>query len=344
MKKYLLNIAVAVALTAGTTSAAEELMGGGATFPYPLYSKMFSNYHKATGVKVNYQSIGSGGGVRQIFAQTVDFGATDGFVKDDLLGTAPGKLLHIPIVLGSVAVTYNLPGFPGIKISSEVLAGIYLGKINKWNDPALQALNPGIKLPNQKIIVVSRSDGSGTTEIFTDYLSKVSSEWKTKVGSGKSINWPTGLAAKGNEGVSGMIKQMPGSLGYAELAYTIQNKLSVAKIQNQKGNFIAPSLLGTSLAAEGAIPEDTRVSLTNPIADQGYPIAGFTWVLVYAEQNYKGRSQAKAKALADLLWWMVHEGQQDAEPLHYAKLPSGAISKTEKILKSMTYNGKPLLP
>jgi phosphate transport system substrate-binding protein len=320
-----------------------ELLGAGATFPYPLYSKMFANYHKSTGVKVNYQSIGSGGGVRQIFGETVDFGASDAFVKDSKLAEAPRKMLHVPIVLGAVAVSYNLNGVSELNLSSEVLADIFLGKITKWNDKAIATDNKGVTLPDQKIVVVHRSDGSGTSAIFTDFLSKVSKEWAEGVGAGKSVKWPAGLGAKGNEGVSGLVKQMPGSIGYMELAYTIQNKMPVVAVKNASGNFVKPALESTSLAAQGTIPEDTRVTLTNCDADQGYPIAGFTWILLYQEQAYKDRSEEKARELVKLLWWMIHDGQKMAEPLHYAKLPAQAVVQAEKILKSVTFNGKPLL-
>ena len=321
----------------------KELLGAGATFPFPLYSKMFDHYGKETQIQVNYQAIGSGGGQRQIKAKTVDFGGSDAFVSDKKLASFPAKLLHVPAVLGDVTLTYNLPESPELKFSSEVLANIFLGTITKWNDPKISALNEGIALPNLDITVVRRSDGSGTTAIFTDYLSKVSPAWKEKVGKGKSVKWPVGLGAKGNDGVTGVIKQKTGSISYVELAYTIQNNLPVASIQNLAGNFIKPSIASTSLAAAGDIPEDTRVSLTNTTAEQGYPIAGFTWILVYQDQKYNDRTPAKSKMLIDLLWWMTHEGQKYAEPLHYAPLPSKAMAAAEKILKSINYNGTPIL-
>lgn len=341
MKKTI--VFLAVFLLSSGLFAAEELLGAGATFPFPLYSKMFHAYHQTTDVKVNYQSIGSGGGVRQIFGETVDFGASDAYVKDDQLAKAPRKLLHVPIVLGSVAITYNLPGIPEMKIPTEVLAKIYLGKIKRWNDPKLVKANPGVKLPDQKIIVVHRSDGSGTTAIFTDYLAKISDVWKTKVGAGKSVRWPTGLGAKGNEGVAGQVKQMPGSIGYVELAYTIQNKMPAAAVENSSGNFVKPTLKSTSLAGNGKIPEDTRITLTNTDAAEGYPIAGFTWILLYQDQQYGNRSEAKAKELVKLIWWMIHDGQKYAEPLHYAPVPEKTVKQAETILKSVNYGGKALL-
>ncbi len=322
--------------------AKDELLGAGATFPYPLYSKMFDVYHKKTGVEINYQSIGSGGGIRQLQNQTVDFGATDAFMNEEELKKS-SEILHIPTCLGAVVITYNIPGSPQLRMSSDVVADIYLGKINTWNDPRIQKLNPDTKLPKMKIVLVHRSDGSGTTFIFTDYLSKVSENWKSKVGRGKSVKWPTGLGAKGNEGVSGLVKQLPGSIGYCELAYTIQNKMPRAVLKNAAGNFVEPTLESTSNAAAGKIPPDTRVSLTNTDAEQGYPIAGFTWIILYREQNYGSRNKEHAQTLVDMLWWMTHEGQKFTKPLDYAPLPQPAVDAAESILKDVTYNGKTVL-
>ncbi len=324
--------------------AQTEILGAGATFPYPLYSKMFNEYFAKKQVKVNYQSIGSGGGVKQIMSETVDFGATDAFIEDDQLAKAPRTMIHVPIVLGAVTVTYNLPGVSNLKLNSAVLADIFLGKITVWNDPRIVALNKGVRLEDKKIVIVHRSDGSGTTAIFTDYLSKVSPEWKTSVGDGKSVNWPTGLGAKGNEGVAGLVKQMPGSIAYVELAYTKQNKMAVASLQNKAGTWVSPTLVSTSASAAGAIPADTRINLTNPDAKDGYPIAGFTWIVVYKDQNYGGRTKAKAQELAKLLWWMTHEGQAYAEALDYSKLPKDALAKAEVQLKSLTFGNEKLLP
>ncbi len=341
-RKLALMAALALAPLANAQNAG-EILGAGATFPFPLYSKMFSEYNKKTNIQVNYQSIGSGGGVKQIAARTVDFGASDAFLSNGEIEKMVAPVVHVPIVLGSVVATYNLPGVPTLRLTPAVLVDIFMGKITKWNDPALVAINPGVKLPAMGIIVVRRSDGSGTTSIFTDYLAKVSDTWRVRVGSGKSVEWPVGLGAKGNEGVSGLVLKMPGSIGYSELAYTKQNKMSVAAIQNSKGNFIMPSEESTTLSAQGTLPEDTRISLTNGDADQGYPISGFTWILVYQEQKYATRTEAQAKQLAQLLWWMIHDGQAYANPLNYAVLPDGAKVKAEKILKSLTYGGKPLL-
>ena len=327
----------------GVYASDNDLLGAGATFPYPLYSKIFDVYNKKTGVRINYQSIGSGGGVRQIFSKTVDFGASDAFLDNDELKKAPAEIVHIPTCLGAVTVSYNLFGNPQLKLTPDVLADIFLGKTSKWNDPKIEKINSGVKLPAVKIVVVHRSDGSGTTSIFSDYLSKVSPEWKTKVGAGKSLNWPSGLGAKGNEGVSGMIKQIPGAIGYIELAYAEHNNMKMAEIQNKKGNFISPSLESTSLAANGEIPDDTRISLTDTDAQLGYPISGFTWILLYKNQNYAGRSNERAGNLVNLLWWMIHEGQEYTKPLDYAPLPLPAIKKAEKIISSIKYGESSVL-
>ncbi len=320
-----------------------ELLGAGATFPYPLYTKMFDVYHKITGVKVNYQSIGSGGGQRQLLNKTVDFGASDAFMTDEQLKNVPGEILHIPVCLGAVVPTYNLPGNPEIKFTPEILAEIFLGKIKKWNEPRLAALNPSLKSINLDIIVVHRSDGSGTTFIWTDYLSKVSKEWREKVGAGTSVNWPTGIGGKGNEGVTGLVRQTPGSIGYVELIYALQNNLPTGLVKTKKGKFVKPSIETVSSSANIDLPDDTRASITDTDSPEGYPISGFTWLLVYREQNYDGRKKERAEALVKLIWWMTHEGQKYTKPLHYAPLPSQAVLKAEKIIKSITYNGRRIL-
>ena len=320
-----------------------ELLGAGATFPYPLYTKMFDVYYKEKGVKINYQSIGSGGGQRQLLSKTVDFGASDAFMSDEQLKNAPGEILHIPICLGAVVLTYNLPESPKLRLTPELISDIFLGKIKKWNDERIKRVNPSLNLPNMEIIVVHRSDGSGTTFIFTDYLSKISEEWKEKVGAGTQVNWPTGIGGKGNEGVAGLVKQIPGSIGYVELIYAIQNELPVGLIMNKSGNFIEPSIESVSASADIELPDDMRVSITNTDAKEGYPISGFTWILVYKEQNYDGRKKEKAEALVKLLWWMTHEGQKYTKPLHYAPLPEKIVKKVEKLIKSITYNGKSIL-
>ena len=341
---HVLIFAVAVLLIAGSLQAGEkELLGAGATFPYPLYSKMFDAYHKQYDVKVNYQAIGSGGGIKQVKSQTVDFGGTDAFMSAADLKNLPNPILHVPVCLGAVVVTYSLPGDPVLNFTPDILAAIYLGKIKKWNNERLAKINPGIDLPDMAIVVVHRSDGSGTTFIFSDYLSKISPEWEKQVGRGKSLNWPEGLGAKGNPGVAGLVKQLPGSIGYVELIYSLQNEMPAGLIMNKSGNYIEPSMEGVSLAAGVDLPEDTRVSITDTEAERGYPISGFTWLIFYQEQNYNGRSLDQAESLMDLVWWVIHDGQKFAEPLHYAPLPEGAVEKAEKIVRSVVYDGKQIL-
>src|SRR5690349_5731033 len=317
--------------------------GAGATFPYPIYSKWFDEYTKVDPeVRFNYQSIGSGGGIKQISSRTVDFGASDGPMTDEQLKQAPAELLHIPTVLGAVVATYNLPNAPKLKFTGDVLADVFLGKITKWNDARIAALNAGVALPDQPIVVAHRSDGSGTTYIWVDYLSKVSPEWQQKVGKGTSVNWPVGLGGKGNEGVSGQVKNTPGALGYVELAYAVKNKLPVASVKNAAGKFIEPTIASTTAAAAGAaksMPDDFRVSLTNAPGDEAYPIASFTWLLVYKDQP----NEVKGRAVAKFLWWMSHEGQRYADDLLYAPLPQAVVKQIEAKIKHITYQGKPLM-
>ncbi len=320
-----------------------ELLGAGATFPQPLYSKMFYEYYNDFKVKINYQGIGSGGGIKQLSSKVVDFGGTDAFMTEDQLKAAGAPIVHVPTCLGSVVITYNLPGNPQLKFTPDVIADVFLGKITKWNDPRIGALNPGVHFPDLAITVAHRSDGSGTTNIFSDYLSKVSSEWKSKVGMGTSLNWPVGLGGKGNPGVAGLIKQIPGSLGYVELIYTLQNNMPAASLKNKSGKFIEPTIKSTSLAANTKLPEDMHISLTDTDAPNGYPIAGFTYLIFYKEQNYGGNTLEKAETLAKLIKWVITGGQQFAEPLHYAPLSKDAFSKADKLVHSMTYNGKPVL-
>jgi phosphate transport system substrate-binding protein len=264
-------------------------------------------------------------------------------MSDKDLAEASAPVLHIPTCAGSVVVTYNLTGDPQLRFTPDVIADIFLGKISKWNDRRISAINPGAKLPDMNITVVHRSDGSGTTFIFSDYLSKVSAEWKEKVGAGTSLNWPTGLGGKGNPGVAGLVQQTPASIGYVELIYAFQNKMPYGTVKNKKGNFVTATIASTSLAANTDLPDDMRVSLTDTDAAEGYPISGFTWILVYKEQNYADRSEEKAKELVKLLWWMTHEGQKHAEPLHYAPLSKRAVEKAEKLIKSISYKEKPLM-
>jgi phosphate transport system substrate-binding protein len=320
-----------------------ELLGAGASFPYPLYSKMFSEYNIKTGVKINYQSIGSGGGIKQLMSKTVDFGASDAFLNDDDMSKMPATVIHIPTCLGADVITYNIPGDPTLKFTPDVIVDIFLGKIINWNDVRIKQLNPTVKIPDMPISIVHRSDGSGTTFIFTDYLSKISEEWKNKVGHKTSVDWPIGLGAKGNEGVSGMIKQTPGALGYVELIYALQNKMPVGLLQNKSGKYVEASIKSVTAAANIAIPTDARVSITNTDAPDGYPISSFTWILLYKEQNYDSRPEAKAKEVVKLVWWMTHDAQQFAAPLIYAPLPKEALKVVEANLKSIVFNGKSML-
>jgi phosphate transport system substrate-binding protein len=320
-----------VALLSGTSATASAQMminGAGATFPYPIYSKWFDEYAKVDpSVRFNYQSIGSGGGQKQILAQTVDFGASDGPMSDDNLAKAPGKILHIPTVAGADVVAYNLPGNPALKFDADTIAGIFLGNVKKWNDPKIAALNPGVSLPDQEIIVVHRSDGSGTTYIWTDYLSKISPEWKQKVGTNTSVNWPTGIGGKGNEGVAGQIKQTPGALGYVELIYAIQNKMPYAEVKNSAMNFVKPSLESiTAALATAEIPDDFRFSITNAPGKDAYPICGATWLLVYQQQ----KDAAKGKKLVEFLKWAAKDGEKMAKDLQYASLPENLQQRVLK--------------
>jgi len=309
--------------------------GAGATFPYPIYSKWFDEYAKVDpSVRFNYQSIGSGGGQKQILAQTVDFGASDGPMSDDNLAKAPGKLLHVPTVAGADVVAYNLPGNPVLKLDPDAIAGVFLGQIKKWNDPKITALNPGIKLPDQDIVVVHRSDGSGTTYIWTDYLSKISSEWKQKVGTNTSVNWPTGLGGKGNEGVAGQIKQTPGALGYVELIYAVQNKMPYADVKNASGEFVKASLESiTAAMATAQIPDDFRFSMTNAPGKDAYPIAGATWLLVYEQQE----DPMKGKKLVEFLKWAMKDGEKMARDLQYAPLPENVQERVLKRVDEIKY-------
>ncbi len=323
----ILGLVIALGMSANA-SAQMMINGAGATFPYPIYSKWFDEYAKVDpSVRFNYQSIGSGGGQKQILAQTVDFGASDGPMSDENLAKAPGKILHIPTVAGAVVMTYNLPGAPSLKFDADTIAGIYLGQIKKWNDPKLTALNPGAKLPDQEIVVVHRSDGSGTTFIFTDYLSKVSAEWKQKVGNNTSVNWPTGIGGKGNEGVSGQVKQTPGAIGYVELIYAIQNKMPYAEVKNAAGQFVKPTIESVTAAlATADIPEDFRFSMTNAPGKDAYPICGATWLLVYEQQ----KDAAKGKKLVEFLKWAATKGEGMAKSLDYAPLPDNVQQRVLK--------------
>jgi phosphate transport system substrate-binding protein len=315
----------------GLTSCAlaqTTLNGAGATFPYPIYSKWFSEYHNQhPEVQVNYQSIGSGGGIRQVQAGTVDFGATDGPMTDEQIATSKVKVLHVPTVLGAVVPAYNIPGLSQeVKFTPDILAGIFMGKISNWNDAAIAKANPEIKFPNQSITVVHRSDGSGTSYIFTDYLSKVSADWQGTTGKGTSVKWPVGVGGKGNEGVAGMIRQLPGSIGYIELIYALQNKIEYGSVKNASGQFVKASLESTTAAATGVkMPADFRVSITNAPGKTAYPIASFTWLLIPTSPTDK----AKGKMVKDMVLWVLDNGEGMASGLSYAPLPKEVVDKAK---------------
>src|SRR3984885_11072241 len=325
-------LAALLAVATFATAAGPVLLNAaGATFPYPMYSKWFDVYHQAhPGVQINYQSIGSGGGIRQLIDKTVDFGASDGPMNDDQLKQASVPILHFPTVLGADVPSYKIPGVTAeLNFSPEALAGIFLGKITKWNDPAITSANPGVKLPADDIVVVHRSDGSGTTYIWTDYLSKASSDWKAKVGTNTSVNWPVGLGGKGNGGVAGLVKQTPDSMGYVELIYAIRNNMPYGDVKNSSGAFIKASLASVSAAAAGApIPDDFRVSITDAPGKDAYPISSFTWLLIPASIP----DAAKRDAIKGFLTWMLNTGQQDCEPLAYAKLPKEVVTREQKAI------------
>ena len=329
---------LAVLLVLGTVAVAQDgqvlLNAAGATFPYPIYSKWFDQYHqKHPNVQINYQSIGSGGGIRQLLDKTVDFGASDGPMTDEQLKQASVPILHFPTVLGAALPSYNLPGVQAeLNFTPEALAGIFLGKVSKWNDAAIASANSGVKLPNEDIVVIHRSDGSGTTYIWTDYLSKVSPEWRTKVGRATSVNWPVGLGGKGNEGVAALLQQTPYSIGYIELIYAIQNRIAYGKVRNAAGAFVKADLASVSAsaaAAAKAMPADFRVSITNPTGNKdAYPISSFTWLLIPA----KFADAAKRDVVKDLLKWVVTDGQQDCEALAYARLPKEVVAMELKAI------------
>jgi len=329
--------------TSAGGSSEIKLQGAGSTFANPLYQKWFSEYNKAhPSMKFDYQSIGSGGGIKQFSSKTVDFGGTDAPMTDDQIKAAGQDVIHVPIALGAIVLTYNLPDVKtDLKLTPEAIAGIFLGNVKKWNDPAIAASNPGVNLPASDITVVHRSDGSGTTYVFVDYLSKVSPEWKEKVGVNTSVNWPVGVGAKGNEGVTGQVKQTPNSIGYVELIYAEQNQLPHVAVKNSAGEFVKGSLDSVTAAAaasSGQMPDDLRVSITNASGQASYPISAFTYALVFKEQP----DQSKGKALVDFLWWAIHDGQPLARELHYAPLAPEVVQKTEQKIKSITFQGKPL--
>ena len=324
-----------------------RLTGAGATFPYPIYSKWMIEYTRARpNVEINYQSIGSGGGIRQFMDRTVDFGGTDGPMTDSQITTVRGNVVHIPTVLGAVVPVYTLPNVTAqLRFTPDVLAGIFLGQITTWSDSRIAAVNPGVRLPTQDIVVVHRSDGSGTTYVWVDYLAKVSPEWARRVGRGTAVNWPVGLGGRGNEGVASTVRRTPGAIGYVELVYALQNRMPVGLVRNRAGQFVEATIPSTTAAAAGAmgtIRDDTdfRVSITDPEGAGAYPIASFTWILLPRQAP----DQARARALAEFLWWATHQGQQHASALGYAPLPARVVSLIEARLRTITAGGRPVLP
>ncbi|MEA2661812.1 MAG: phosphate transport system substrate-binding protein [Chloroflexota bacterium] len=330
-----------IPVTGKCSSEAQSLSGAGATFPAVIYTKWIDEYNKVTGVQVNYQAIGSGGGIKGITDKTVDFGATDNAMTDQQLTDAKSPILHLPAVMGGIVATYNVAGVTGIKLTAETLSGIFLGDIKKWNDPKLATDNPGITFPAADIVTVHRSDGSGTTAVFTDYLSKVNATWKSKVGAGQTVEWPGGVGGKGNDGVAGAVKSTPNSIGYVELIYALQQKLGAATLKNAAGKFVDANLDSVGKAAVGVtLPDDLRASLTNSSNADAYPIVAMTYLLTYKDVADKG----KALAMARYFWWGTHEGQAFAKDLGYAPLPADVLAKVEAKIRSMTSGGQAVLP
>ena len=327
-----------------TSGKKVTLTAAGATFPMPYYNMVFKAYTGETGTLLTYGGIGSGGGIRSLTDKVVDFGATDAYLDDAKLADMPADVVHIPTVLGAVVIAYNLPGVDGLKLSNELLEKIFMGDIKKWNDPLIAANNEGLALPDKDIVFIHRSDGSGTTYIFSDFMSKISQKWADNVGKGKSLQWPVGMGAKGNPGVAGTIKQTEGAIGYIGSEYAFAQKIQTAKVQNSAGNYIEPSIESVSAAAKGEIPADTRIMLTNSDDPNSYPISGFTWIILYKEQNYDGRTKDQAMGTVTFLDWLVSaDAQGQAEKVHYAPLPVAAAEKAKTILRSVTYGGETLL-
>lgn len=352
MKNFLILamiLSLAVSCNSGGKKGPAEnkkisITAAGATFPMPFYNLAFKKYTEDTGILMTYGGIGSGGGIRSLSDKVVDFGATDAFLSDKEKSEMPAEVVHIPTCMGAVVIAYNLPGIENLKITPELLENIFLGTITKWNDPKIKEVNPGLNLPDMNISVVYRSDGSGTTYIFSDYMSKVSKLWNEKVGTGKSLNWPVGIGAKGNPGVAGTISQSVGSIGYIGSEYAFAQKIQYASLKNSSGNFINPDINTVSAAAKGPMPEDTRVMVTNSSDPDAYPISGFTWIILYKEQSYNGRSLAQAEAIVKFLDWLVSpDAQAIAVSVNYASLPSETSSVAKNILRTITYDGKPIL-
>jgi phosphate transport system substrate-binding protein len=329
---------------AGVSTSNVSLTAAGATFPMPYYNMVFKMYTDAFGTQITYGGIGSGGGIRSLTDKVVDFGASDAFLEDAKLAEIPAEVVHIPTCMGAVVIAYNLPGVDGLKLSSELLEKIFLGEITKWNDAEIAKNNEGLSLPNQNITVVYRSDGSGTTQIFSDYMTKIGAKWAEKVGAGKSLNWPVGIGAKGNPGVAGTIAATVGTIGYIGSEYSFSMKIQNALVANKAGNYVEPSIASISAAAQGSIPDDTRVMLTNSDNPESYPISGFTWIILYKEQAYNNRSLEQATATVKLLDWLISKDAQSvAEKVHYAPIPEATVVKAKNILKSITFEGKSIL-
>jgi len=355
MKKILIILTVALFIyscgdsnsnksTESNDSQKVSITAAGATFPLPFYNLSFKKYTKAEGTLLTYGGIGSGGGIRSLKDKIVDFGATDAFLNDKKESEMPAEIVHIPTCIGAVVIAYNLPGVESLKLTNKNLEEIFMGSIAKWNDDKLKASNPGVDLPDIDITFVHRSDGSGTTYIFSDYMSKISEDWKDNVGKGKSLKWPIGLGAKGNPGVAGTIKQTKGSIGYIGSEFAFAQNIPFAKVQNSSGNYIEPTLESISAAAKGDIPADTKLMLTNSDNAQAYPISGFTWLILYKEQNYDGRSKKQAEELLKFLFWIIgKDAQALAQQVNYAALPQKAVDNAKETLQSVTYDGKPIV-
>lgn len=338
-----------VSCNSGGTKTAKQsekvaITAAGATFPQPFYSLAFKKYADESGVGLTYGSIGSGGGIRSLTDRVVDFGASDAYLSESETAALPAEVVHIPTCIGAVVIAYNLPGVDSLNLTGELLESIFMGTITKWNDPKLKEANKGVQLPDLNITVVYRSDGSGTTYIFSDYMSKVSTLWNEKVGTGKSLNWPVGIGGKGNPGVAGTISQSVGTIGYIGSEYAFSQKISYAKVQNSSGNFISPDIITASAAAKGQIPADTKVMITNSSDPAAYPISGFTWVIIYKEQAYGDRTFGQAEEVVKFLDWLVStDAQAIAESVHYASLPADAANIAKGILRTITFEGKPVL-
>jgi phosphate transport system substrate-binding protein len=353
MKKVLLQLVLLTILIVSCNNSGSQKAAGtkklsvtaaGATFPMPFYNLAFKKYTESSGIEFSYGGIGSGGGIRSLADKVVDFGATDAFLSDKELAEFQSPVVHIPTCMGAVVIAYNLPGLENLKVTPALLEGIFMGTIVKWNDEQISKVNPGVNLPDTKITVVYRSDGSGTTFIFSDYMSKASEAWKNKIGTGKSLNWPAGIGAKGNPGVAGTISQTAGAIGYIGSEYAFAQKIQYAEVMNSSGNYVSPDIRTVSAAAKTGIPADTRVMVTNSSDPDAYPISGFTWIILYKEQSYNGRTENQAKAVTGFLEWLVgQDGQSIAESVNYASLPAAVSELAQNILKTVTYEGKPII-